>query len=68
MQATARRNIELSLLILALIVGAGAMALVALARDSEDVIEIAPYLVVTGRRLTSPLTSRCESSPSKVIT
>ena len=46
MQATARRNIELSLLILALIVGAGAMALVALARDSEDVIEIAPYLVV----------------------
>ncbi|MDQ3619221.1 MAG: FtsW/RodA/SpoVE family cell cycle protein [Actinomycetota bacterium] len=48
MQATARRNIELSLLILALIVGAGAMALVALARDSEDVIEIAPYLVVLG--------------------
>ena len=46
MQATARRNIELSLLILALIVGAGAMALVALARNSEDVIEIAPYLVV----------------------
>jgi len=46
MQATARRNIELSLLILALIVGAGAMALVALARDSEDVVEIAPYLVV----------------------
>ena len=48
MQATARRNIELSLLILALIVGAGAMALVALARDSEDVVEIAPYLVVLG--------------------
>lgn len=48
MQATARRNIELSLLILALIVGAGAMALVALARDSADVIEIAPYLVVLG--------------------
>ena len=46
MQATARRNIELSLLILALIVGAGAMALVALARNPEDVIEIAPYLVV----------------------
>ncbi|MDQ5816274.1 MAG: FtsW/RodA/SpoVE family cell cycle protein [Actinomycetota bacterium] len=48
MQATARRNIELSLLILALIVGAGAMALVALARDSADVIEIAPYLIVLG--------------------
>ena len=46
MQATARRNIELSLLILALIVGAGAMALVALAHNSDDVIEIAPYLVV----------------------
>ena len=48
MQATARRNLELSLLILALIVGAGAMALVALARDSDDVVEIAPYLVVLG--------------------
>jgi cell division protein FtsW (lipid II flippase) len=46
MQAAARRNTELSLIILALILGAGALMLVALARDAEDPAIAAPYVAV----------------------
>ncbi|MFN2389176.1 MAG: FtsW/RodA/SpoVE family cell cycle protein [Actinomycetota bacterium] len=45
MQATARRNSELSLLILGLIVGTGAIALVTLARTRESIVEAAPFMV-----------------------
>ena len=46
MQATARRNHELSLLILALILGAGALALVVLARRDGNVEVAAPFMVI----------------------
>ncbi|MFN2488943.1 MAG: FtsW/RodA/SpoVE family cell cycle protein [Actinomycetota bacterium] len=46
MQVVARRNTELSLLILALMLGGGALALVALARDSDKVSVVAPYVAV----------------------
>jgi cell division protein FtsW (lipid II flippase) len=47
MQApAARRNTELSLLILAFILGSGALALVALARNPEQVNGTIPYMVV----------------------
>ena len=45
MQAAPRRNTELSLLILALLLGAGALALVALARNSERVSVAVPLMV-----------------------
>jgi cell division protein FtsW (lipid II flippase) len=45
MQATFRRNRELSLLILALIVGTGAMALVAVARDLDRLELAIPFMV-----------------------
>ena len=41
----APRNRELSLLILGLIVGCGALALVALARDSDEVTESLPFVI-----------------------
>jgi cell division protein FtsW (lipid II flippase) len=44
MQATARRNTEVSLLILAFLVGSGAIALVALARDAERISVTAPLI------------------------
>ncbi len=44
MQATARRNTEVSLLILAFLVGGGAIALVALARDAERISVTAPLI------------------------
>jgi cell division protein FtsW (lipid II flippase) len=47
MQATFRRNRELSLLILALIVGTGAMALVAVARDLDRLELAIPFMVTT---------------------
>jgi cell division protein FtsW (lipid II flippase) len=43
-QATARRNTEVSLLILAFLVGGGAIALVALARDAERISVTAPLI------------------------
>ncbi len=46
MQAATRRNSELTLLILALIVGAGAVVLVALARGTAKVQVAAPYVAV----------------------
>ena len=46
MQATYRRNSELWLLILALLVGSGALALVALAQDLQDLVLAAPMLGV----------------------
>ena len=46
-QASVRRNRELALLIIALIVGAGAMALVALARDVEENLRLAAPLMAT---------------------
>jgi cell division protein FtsW (lipid II flippase) len=46
-QVAARRNRELSLLILALIVGCGALALVAVAKDVKDVGAATPYMVLT---------------------
>lgn len=46
MQSAARRNNELALLILALIVGAGAMVLVALARNVDRVAVAVPLIVV----------------------
>ena len=46
MQALAsRRNSELSLLILALIIGAGAIALVAVAEDVDDLDAATPYMI-----------------------
>ena len=47
MQASVRRNSELSLLVLALLVGAGAFVLVALARNTDDVAIAAPLVAVT---------------------
>ncbi|MGH2757488.1 MAG: FtsW/RodA/SpoVE family cell cycle protein, partial [Actinomycetota bacterium] len=44
--AAVSRNRELSLLILGLIVGGGALALVALARDDADVAIAAPFVTV----------------------
>ncbi|HZB79304.1 MAG TPA: FtsW/RodA/SpoVE family cell cycle protein [Actinomycetota bacterium] len=44
MQATARRNTEVSLLILAFLVGGGAIALVALARDAERISVTVPLI------------------------
>jgi cell division protein FtsW (lipid II flippase) len=44
-QAVARRNAELSLLILALMLGGGALALVALALDADRVTVVAPFVV-----------------------
>ena len=46
MQSSARRNSELTLLILAFMVGCGSLALVALARDAERVEVIAPLAIV----------------------
>ncbi|MEA2498289.1 MAG: hypothetical protein QOH26_694 [Actinomycetota bacterium] len=46
MQAAPRRNNELSLLILAFILGSGALALVALARDNEKLGVAVPFMVV----------------------
>jgi peptidoglycan glycosyltransferase len=46
MQATARRNTELSLLLVALVVGGGALALVALARDADRVSIAIPSIVI----------------------
>ncbi len=46
LQATGRRNTELSLLILALLVGAGALGLVALARNAERVSVAIPFAVI----------------------
>ncbi|MEA2460319.1 MAG: hypothetical protein QOH90_496 [Actinomycetota bacterium] len=46
MQAAPRRNSELSLLILAFILGAGAIALVALARNTKDIAPAIPLMVV----------------------
>lgn len=46
MQASVRRNTELSLLILALIVGSGAIALVALARSTERLSAATPLMVL----------------------
>ena len=40
-----RRNTELSLLILALILGAGALALVAVAKDTDDIAKTVPYMI-----------------------
>jgi len=45
MQASARRSSELSLLILALILGVGALALVVLARDADILATAAPLMV-----------------------
>src|SRR5680860_553213 len=42
-----RRNSELTLLIVALLVGSGAMALVALSRDVDDRLRIAAPLIAT---------------------
>lgn len=42
---SARRNSELSLLLLALIVGAGALALVAVARDPDEVGTAIPFMI-----------------------
>jgi cell division protein FtsW (lipid II flippase) len=44
--ATRQRNLELSLMVLALMIGAGALALVALARDAQRVSAAAPFAVV----------------------
>lgn len=46
MQAAARRNIELSLLVLALVLGAGALGLVALTRNAERVSVAVPLVVI----------------------
>jgi cell division protein FtsW (lipid II flippase) len=43
-QAASRRNSELFLLIVGLLVGAGALVLVALALDEDEVAEAAPYI------------------------
>lgn len=48
MQSSVRRNTELSLLILALIVGAGAMTLVALARSVERIALALPLMAAVG--------------------
>ncbi len=45
MQAARRRNSELSLLILALIVGTGALALAAVARSTDRLAEVIPFMV-----------------------
>lgn len=41
----ARRNTELSLLILALIIGSGALALVAIANDADEIDKAMPYMI-----------------------
>ena len=46
MQATHRRNRELSLLVMALILGAGAVALVAAAQNDGDIGEATPYILL----------------------
>jgi cell division protein FtsW (lipid II flippase) len=46
LQSSVRRNTELSLLILALIIGAGAMILVALARSVDKIALVAPLVAV----------------------
>ncbi|MGH2819061.1 MAG: FtsW/RodA/SpoVE family cell cycle protein, partial [Actinomycetota bacterium] len=48
MQAAARRNVELSMLILALVLASGALALVALAESTDEVAVVAPYMGVFG--------------------
>ena len=48
MQATYRRNRELSLLVLALILGTGAIALVSVAQNEGEVGEATPYMVLIG--------------------
>jgi cell division protein FtsW (lipid II flippase) len=45
-QETARRNTELSLLVLALFVSAGALGLVAAARNAERVSVVAPFVAI----------------------
>lgn len=46
MQATFRRNTELSLLIFALIIGSGALAIVAATRNVDRLSDAAPFMVV----------------------
>ncbi|MEO8322921.1 MAG: hypothetical protein ABI571_02155, partial [Actinomycetota bacterium] len=46
MRAARRRNTELSLLILALIIGSGALALVAVARSTDRLADVIPFMVV----------------------
>ncbi|MPZ70707.1 MAG: hypothetical protein GEU71_14440 [Actinobacteria bacterium] len=46
MPASRRRNTELSLLILALIVGCGALALVAVARNTDRLAKVIPFMIV----------------------
>jgi hypothetical protein len=46
MQASVRRNTELSLLILGLIVGSGALALVAVARSTEELTGATPLMAL----------------------
>jgi cell division protein FtsW (lipid II flippase) len=45
MQASYRRNSELSLLILAVILGCGALTLVAAARSTDEIASAAPYMI-----------------------
>lgn len=46
MQASARRNSELTLLLLALIIGSGALALVAVARSTARLPDAAPFMAL----------------------
>src|SRR5688572_9108637 len=46
MLAAQRRNRELSLLILAFIIGAGALALVAIARNTEKLNVAIPFMII----------------------
>jgi Mn2+/Fe2+ NRAMP family transporter len=46
MQAALRRNTELSLLILALLIGAGALALVAVARNLKRLDLAVPFIII----------------------
>ncbi|MGH2787207.1 MAG: FtsW/RodA/SpoVE family cell cycle protein [Actinomycetota bacterium] len=45
MQATFRRNTELSLLIFALIIGCGALAIVAVTRNVDRLVDAAPFMI-----------------------
>ena len=44
-QASARRNLELSLLIIGLVLGCGALALVAVSRNTDRLPQAAPYMI-----------------------
>ena len=50
MQATARRNSELSLLILALVLGGGGLALVVLSRKADVLTTAGPFIGLLHRR------------------